>query len=474
MPAKRCALFLCGIFMLAGSSFADEFKLQLRYQREIPGDQLRIEQRIRVESWGANETAVIVCDVWDYHHCLNAVRRMDEFVPRMNDFLIEARRRGATIIHAPSDCMPAYTQHPARQRTIAVPKAKNLPQDAEFWCSQIPSEKGQLYPIDQSDGGEDDDPIEHAEWAAKLKALGRNPSLPWKAQSSLIKIDSEKDFISDRGDEVWNVLELRGIKHVILVGVHTNMCVLGRPFGLRQMVRNGKHVTLVRDLTDCMYNPNQWPYVDHFTGNDLIVSHTERFVCPTITSDQILGGQPFRSKTDTRKLMNTLVVASPGEWNQESFLKQWSPVLVPSDWKTATRGILTTFEDVAWFRCTLRIPTAALGDLKSIPFDLPSGMGYSTVWLNGKPVREGNVKDGIAHFEIDRDLIAADDINLLTIRVDLSKGNSGFNVAPTLSLVDQSLTLKGQWQFRLGDHPSWSNIPLPAKFGVGSDILFQP
>src|SRR5262249_47712876 len=146
----------------------------------------------------------------------------------------------------------------------------------------------------------DDEPADHAAWAAKLKSLGRNPAMPWKRQSDMITIDSARDYISDRGDEVWNVLESRGIKHVILTGVHTNMCVLGRPFGLRQMARGGRQVVLMRDMTDTMYNPARWPYVSHYTGNDLIIGHVEKFVCPTITSDQILGGQPFRFAGDKR------------------------------------------------------------------------------------------------------------------------------------------------------------------------------
>ena len=40
-------------------------------------------------------------------------------------------------------------------------------------------------------------------------------------------------------------------------------------------------MSMVRDLTDCMYNPARWPQVDHFTGNDLVISHVERFVGPT-------------------------------------------------------------------------------------------------------------------------------------------------------------------------------------------------
>jgi type 1 glutamine amidotransferase len=98
------------------------------------------------------------------------------------------------------------------------------------------------------------------------------------------------------------LLEERGIANVILVGVHTNMCVLGRPFGLRQLAKNGKNVMLMRDMTDTMYNPARWPYVNHFRGTDLIVEHVEKFVCPTITSDQVLGGKPFRFKDDIRPL----------------------------------------------------------------------------------------------------------------------------------------------------------------------------
>ena len=77
----------------------------------------------------------------------------------------------------------------------------------------------------------------------------------------------------------------------MLMGVHTNMCVLGRPFGLRQLVLHGKNALLVRDLTDTMYNSRKWPYVSHFQGTDRIIEHIEKFVAPTITSTD-LTGQP--------------------------------------------------------------------------------------------------------------------------------------------------------------------------------------
>jgi len=250
------------------------------------------------EVWQAGATAIIICDMWDAHHCLNAVRREEELVPVMDQVLTKLRNQGVLVIHAPSGCMDPYKDHAGRKLAQAAPAAKMLPKEIEKWCYKIPSEEKGKYPIDQTDGGEDDDLKEHAEWHAKLAAMGRNPKAPWKSQHAGLKIDAERDAISDSGVEIWNLLESRGINNVILVGVHTNMCVLGRPFGLRQLAKNGKNVVLMRDMTDTMYNPLKWPMVSHFKGTELIVEHIEKFVCPTITSDQVLGGKPFRFKGD--------------------------------------------------------------------------------------------------------------------------------------------------------------------------------
>ena len=92
----------------------------------------------------------------------------------------------------------------------------------------------------------------------------------------------------------------RGITNVICMGVHQNICILKRPFGVRQMVTQGQNVVLIRDMTDSMYNSRRRPFVDHFTGNDLVTWHIEKYWCPTMTSDQILGGQPFRFAADTK------------------------------------------------------------------------------------------------------------------------------------------------------------------------------
>jgi nicotinamidase-related amidase/type 1 glutamine amidotransferase len=304
---------LISVLSLAGlvsAGEAEPLKFQQRYRvAEKDGD---FKILTRDVAWTPKQTAIVVCDVWDKHHCLNAVRRVVEMAPRMNQVLEKARGQGVLIIHAPSSCMDPYKVHPARKRAQNAPAAANLPKDIAQWCNNIPSEEKGIYPLDQSDGGEDDDLAEHAKWHKELAALGRNPRAPWKSQYDVIKIH-DQDAISDSGIEIWNLMEQRGIKNVILVGVHTNMCVLGRPFGLRQMAKNGKNVVLMRDMTDTMYNPQRWPYVSHFQGTDLIVQHIEKFVCPTITSDQVIGGKPFKFKGDTRPKVVVAIAESEYE-----------------------------------------------------------------------------------------------------------------------------------------------------------------
>jgi len=74
------------------------------------------------------------------------------------------------------------------------------------------------------------------------------------------------------------------------------MCVLGRPFGIRQMVKLGKNVALIRDMTDTMYNPERPPGISHFAGTQLVIEHVEKYWCPSFESSDITGKAAFRFK----------------------------------------------------------------------------------------------------------------------------------------------------------------------------------
>ncbi len=111
------------------------------------------------------------------------------------------------------------------------------------------------------------------------------------------------------GLQKWRAVDLqqRGIENVIVMGVHLNMCVLGRPFSIRQMVNQGKNVLLMRDLTDTMYNSRRPPYVNHFVGTDRMIEHVEKYWCPSISSVAFLGGEPFRFRQDRRPRIAFLI-----------------------------------------------------------------------------------------------------------------------------------------------------------------------
>ena len=82
----------------------------------------------------------------------------------------------------------------------------------------------------------------------------------YNRENELLKIAAE-DGISDSGEEIYSYFCHRKIHNVVMMGVHTNMCVLGRPFGIRQQVRLGMNVVLARELADAMYDPRQRPWV---------------------------------------------------------------------------------------------------------------------------------------------------------------------------------------------------------------------
>ncbi len=325
IPSPACirwAMLTAVLLIHASPVPAETLSLDLRYQQPTDASATRFHALTRSESWSCEATAVIVCDMWDSHHGYRAALRTAELAPSVDRFITAARQRGAAIIHAPSGCMDAYQDHPARRRAIQTPRAAEFPADIAKWCHQIPSEEAAVYPIDQSAGGEDDTPEEQTAWQQQLAKEGRDGKRPWQRQIATITINDHQDWISDGGEEIWSILKARGIQNVMLVGVHTNMCVLGRPFGLRRMASAGMNTVLVRDLTDTMYDPRAHPFVSHFTGTDLIIAHIERHVCPTIDSAQLLGGEPFRFADDRRQ--HVVMVIAEDEYRTEETLPPWA------------------------------------------------------------------------------------------------------------------------------------------------------
>ena len=242
-------------------------RLRLRTRVETSEGSGVWEERLVEKEIPVAETAILICDMWDKHWCTEATERVGAMVPRMNKIIKAARAKGVQIIHAPSDTLGFYADWPQRRRMILagaapLPEPLDLPRHA--------------LPIDDSDGGCE---------------TGEKSYDAWTRQHPEIEI-GEYDGISDSGREVYNLFQQLGIKNMIIMGVHTNMCVLGRSFGIRQMARWGIQCILVRDLTDSMYNPKKPPYVSHDEGTELVVQHIEKYWCPSVLSSDLLDGLP--------------------------------------------------------------------------------------------------------------------------------------------------------------------------------------
>lgn len=270
LPLTLCCL------ILAPSLFADEPAAPIANRPQVPGMFLlhaRSRDRdsgltlVKDVEWQAAETAIIVCDMWDNHYCQSAAQRVGVMAPRMNEVITAARNHGVMVIHAPSGCMDEYAGTPHRLRMLQAPHV-----DAPFelvWCFLEPEREPEIgIKVDVSPC---DDPVVGP--AVKV----------FTKQHPGIEV-AGYDGVSDSGQEIWNYFRANGIRNVVLMGVHTNMCVLGRSFGIRQQVKLGMNVVLARDLTDSMYDPREPPYVSHARGTEIVIEHIERYWCPSIDS----------------------------------------------------------------------------------------------------------------------------------------------------------------------------------------------
>jgi nicotinamidase-related amidase len=267
---------LAALAIAAGAALgADDAALQLNLRSQSlvqdAGGHNVWQATVTPAAWKPSETALLLCDVWDKHWCRGANERLAALLPRMNAVVKAARAAGVTIIHAPSETMEFYKESPARKRVQEAPAAP-MPEAKKRDAPPLP--------VDASDEGSD---------TGEKKTYRA-----WSRQHPAIGIDESRDGISDNGQEIWNFMQARGTRNIVIMGVHTNMCILNRSFAVKAMVQRGASVALVRDLTDTMYNPARSPYVSHEEGTRLVVEYIEKFWCPTIFSADLLKAPPAK------------------------------------------------------------------------------------------------------------------------------------------------------------------------------------
>lgn len=211
----------------------------------------------REERIDPKRVGVVVVDPWNFHWCKTATMRVGALIPRINRSLEGARALGMTVMLCPSDVVDNYVGWPQRELVLAMP------------LRAAPA----LHPIDcpaPPDGGG--------------CACGHDRCVVnygWDGMHSDLKIGAD-DLIPDTLDEVWTISQDRQLTHLIYVGVHTQVCLLGKPMGLRNLKSAGMECILARDLTDAHpgYAPESGFTPDGHTAE--VVAHFERHLAPTI------------------------------------------------------------------------------------------------------------------------------------------------------------------------------------------------
>jgi len=256
-------------FMSAAPNASAEKNLTLKLRSRVEpfkGSGVWREVKFK-ERFPLHSTAIVICDMWDKHWCSGATTRVEMLAQKMAPLIDQARARGIQIIHAPSDVVGFYSQYPQRIRMLEVPVT--VPPAS----LDLPSPP---LPIDDSDGGCD---------------TGEKFYEAWSRENPAIHITGD-DVISADGKEIYSFLAHRGIKNLLIMGVHANMCILNRSFAIKQMSNWGIRCVLVRDLTDAMYNPKDRPYVSHAQGTELVIEYIEQYWCPSTLSTDLAHALP--------------------------------------------------------------------------------------------------------------------------------------------------------------------------------------
>src|SRR3954463_11828379 len=147
MLRRLFLLILAGTFIgLGQEKTASMLQFDARKRVETPKGTGNFKVEFETVRWDPKKTAIIICDMWDAHWCKGASERVAEIAPRMNEVVQTARKRGVTIIHAPSETMEFYKDTPQRKRAQSAPAA-NPGEKIDRW-KRIDTSKEPPLPID--------------------------------------------------------------------------------------------------------------------------------------------------------------------------------------------------------------------------------------------------------------------------------------------------------------------------------------
>jgi len=262
------------------------------------------------------KTAVVVVDMWDRHWCKTYTDRVANLVPRMNDTLRAARKLGIQVVFAPSDTIGFYREYPQRKAMAAIAQHP-VPKTIPFNPPPAPG------PTDHCECGPDRPCPKGGVWTRQHPALAI----------------ADGDLIADCNNarELFSLCQERGIDTLLYMGVASNMCVLHRSMGIRNVKRHGLRAIVVADLVEAItangIGPDGKPD-RNFTpakGSARVQRYIEQHVAPTIESRQLIGAAAGGDTEDRRG--HIVFVVAEQEYASDKTLPAFAQTHLKKDYR---------------------------------------------------------------------------------------------------------------------------------------------
>jgi hypothetical protein len=263
---SRRALLAVGASVL-GKAFvpattaASANSIELHLQTRDPDGRIRQS----TEAVDPRKVGVIVVDAWHYHWCRTWRNRAGSLIPRFNHSLDGARKLGMTLIFSPTNAMRDMHETPQRKATLALPDRSLPPLN-----NAVDPYPGSLR-FGMCECGLGD------ECFYTNNVNNQHPDLRM----------ADGEFIALTQQEAYNVLANRGVTHIIYTGFATNMCMWGKPTGMKYMRQFGFKCMVARDLTEALtryaegsFNPTR--------GTLEVIELIERDLAPSISMEETL------------------------------------------------------------------------------------------------------------------------------------------------------------------------------------------
>ena len=214
--------------LLAGGAAAGAVELELQTRDAKTGKIVVRKQQVDPKHVG-----VVLVDPWNFHWCMTAAARVGAMAPRWDRALQCARKLGMTVLFAPTDVASQYVGTAARERALGVPYLP-VPNRRTLSCRFT-------CPVGPCMCGPGISCIVNYGWD------GMCPGLTVR----------DEDYIVSGLAEMYSVCRKAGLTHLIYTGLHTNMCLFGKPPALRNLYGAGLECYLARDLNDAFthYDP---------------------------------------------------------------------------------------------------------------------------------------------------------------------------------------------------------------------------